>query len=162
VASAGPDTRCGACGAGPLVPRKRYRLRGWAVAVGYTLLVPSLPCLLVAGTLFFYFVWEYRLSEEDTIRLMREASVPGVLIAKAKRTDYLSDERRAELTLRQRWAYDLARRKHEPPYFGADVAALEAAMLCGAFVAAAAVGALLVRKRSILQCERCGAGAAGR
>ncbi len=153
---------CGACHRGTLVARKKHRLSLGFVITGYTLVALSALALLLAIgiMLFAWAITQAGLPAEAQAELDRTA-VPEHIQGKVARHESIPDSALNGLTPEQKKAVrDGQGRMHGQilafgflaVMFGISGAILGILSLCGLIV-----GALLVLRRRVFVCDRCGA-----
>ena len=160
-----PRIACKTCEVGQLVRRRRYRMSGPVVVMGYLFIVLALLCA-IGGT--FGLVDSSAVAAELPGRLaarskstLRSIAVPAPTIEKVVSGEELSASDRSALSEQQHEAIDLARRLNSLTGISEGlrillVAGLSILCLAAAFEACL-VGCLLVMEKRVLQCLTCGA-----
>ena len=157
--------KCKTCETGTMVKRKKYRMSGVVVVIGYIILIPS-----VLGILFGVFgvvtsgaatsgVMDASKTAADSA--LRAVNVPEAVIAKVTALDGLAASDTVSLTSVQRAAI----RSEQLGLSAGIVGAGLGGAIAGGFFLFMAVGSLvsgllgwlLVMKKKVLQCTGCGA-----
>ena len=158
--------RCKTCDTGTLVRRQKYRMSGVVVLIGYILVIPSILGILVgviglvgsgtAGTN------SNQASRNRVESELRAANVPAAVIAKVKdHRNTLAASDTARLTGTQRAAIRSASltlaASDVGTTIGAGIAAGFSIFIMIASLVGGLLGWLLIMKKSVLQCDNCGA-----
>jgi len=158
--------RCKTCDTGELIRRKKYRMSGIVVFIGYILLVPSVLGMLIGGLLLFTTIAKTG-TTVDSIRAeakskLEAAGVPGVVTTKVLDSQPLSESDLGRLTSSQRQVVDEVKLEVSAgtavagpveTFFGAAASLF---ILVSSLVGGL-LGWLLVMKKKVLQCASCGA-----
>ena len=159
--------KCKTCDRGTLVKRKKYRMSGIVVLIGYILVIPSIIGILfgVAGIIGSGSAGTSS-SQASRTRVqadLQAASVPSTVIAKVVRTPArsLAVSDTAPLNGMQRAAVRSASLSLAASEVGTTVGVGLVAGFSIFVVIASLVGGLLgyllIMKKSVLQCDACGA-----
>jgi hypothetical protein len=159
---------CKVCEAGRLQRRRRYRMSGIVVLIGYILLIPSVigmasATVTCAGT-GAAVETASRESQDDARNALMTASIPPDIVERVLSMETLSDSTRARLTREQQRVVDDTRLELSATTLGTDAGAavvgLGSAFIFVTSLVGGLLGWLLVMKKTILQCNRCGAAVA--
>jgi hypothetical protein len=160
-----PSIPCRVCDQGQLVHSKVHRLSGPAVTIGYILLIPSLLGVLLS--LFFLVAsWVGAAAAATelspvTSEALRTTGVPPELQQKLEQGHPVTESEMTSLTPVQRSAIESANRQRAASVAGSGCAAACGTGLAGVGVVLSLVGGLvgwlLVMKKRVLKCNRCGA-----
>lgn len=156
---------CKTCEAGQLRKRKRYRMSGVVVLIGYILLIPSLMGIAFAtmGIVATSSATEQVSGsmKRDVEAKLRTAGVPPAIIQSVVEQHVGSQSDLGELAEPQRQAVQQAKLELAARRVGAGAGAAlagGASLLLGVFsLVGGLLGWLLVMKKSVLQCNGCGA-----
>ena len=160
-----PHVTCKTCDRGSMHQKKKYRMSGMVVFIGYVLLIPSvlglaLSALLIVGTGTAGSQTSAVL-KESTRSTLEDATVPEDIIVKVLDFDDLTDAERQSLTSPQRSAVTAAQLGLAVGTVGAGagiaVAGALALFIGLASLAGALLGWLLTMRKKVLQCDDCGA-----
>lgn len=157
--------KCKTCDTGTLVTRKKYRMSGIVVFIGYIILIPSVFGILVgvlgligSGSAGSSGLQAARTKAEAQLRTAR---VPALVISKLTESRHLVAADTAGLTGQQRAAVRNADLELTASAAGTGIGV---AVVGGAsiFIVVMAlvgglVGWLLIMKKRVLQCDHCGA-----
>jgi hypothetical protein len=157
--------RCKTCDVGTLEHRKKYRLSGIVVAIGYILLIPS-----VLGMLFSLLMMvaagaaatDTRSEMSDSARTrLRDAGMSEPIVQKVVSSKPLTESEKASLTREQNNRIESVQSSMIAGSIGAGAGtAIVGGVLVVFFVMSLVgglLGYLLVMKKRILQCNTCGA-----
>jgi hypothetical protein len=157
--------KCKTCDAGTLQPRKKYRMSGIVVFIGYILLIPSIMGILF-GVIGLFGAGSAGSAGMQTARAvadssLRTAQVPAPVIAKLVQFKPLTATDTASLPASQRRAVRNASLSFSASTAGTGigtglVAGFSMFMIVGSLVGGL-LGWLLIMKKRVLQCDRCGA-----
>jgi hypothetical protein len=156
--------KCRICDEGELKKKKKFRLSGIVVFVGYIILIPSIIGILIGG---FGLVATgsssgevFESLKDDARGEMQAAGVPQNLIESVLEGQGPSDAQRSSLSVEQVRAIDSAQLTLSAGTAGAGIGV---ALAGGAslFVIISSlvggiVGWLLTMKKKVLQCNKCG------
>jgi len=156
---------CQICGQGELKSKKKYRMSGPVVAIGYILLIPSILGMLFG--LLMIFATGSAVSETSTgiKQEVREqlmaADIPGEISEKVITRQALTEEENAMLTEEQSRALADAELTYSASQVGvgagtAIAGGFSAFMVISSFVGGL-IGWLLIMKKKVLQCTSCNA-----
>jgi len=156
---------CKTCDRGSIHQKKKYRMSGMVVFIGYVFLIPSLLGLAFSALLI---VSTGRaggevsaIMEEPTRSTLEDAQVPEDIIVKVLDFDGLTDAERESLTSRQRSAVTAAQLGLAAGTVGAGAGVAVAGAIAVALGVASLVGGLLgwllTMRKKVLQCDNCGA-----
>jgi hypothetical protein len=156
---------CKTCEAGQLKKRKRYRMSGVVVLIGYILLIPSLLGIAFAtmGVVATGSATEQVSGsmKREAEGKLRTAGVPPAIVQSVVDQHAVSQSELGQLTESQRQAVQQARLELAAGTVGAGAGAAlagGASLLFGVFsLVGGLLGWLLVMKKSVLQCNGCGA-----
>lgn len=154
-----PTITCQTCNQGTMKPRKKYRLSGPVVAIGYIFLIPSILGMLIGAlTMFSSGAVGSEMSKENEATYTRELKAAGLSDTQitAAHANTLTPD---TLTTAQYQAYTDARLNHSGASLGTNAGtALGGAMGFGMiifFFCGGLLGYLLVMKKKVLQCTSC-------
>ena len=157
--------KCKTCDAGTLQPRKNYRMSGIVVVIGYVLLIPSIIGILF-GVIGVFGAGSAGSAGMETARAaadseLRAANVPAPVVAKFVAFKPLTAADTASLPASQRRAVrnaslSFAARTAGTGIGAGVVAGFSIFMIVGSLVGGL-LGWLLIMKKKVLQCDRCGA-----
>lgn len=156
---------CRVCDQGQLYQAKVYRLSGPAVTIGYILLIPSLLGIFLSLA-FLIASWVGAISTATklspaTIESLNSAGVPTDIEHRLEEGHPIPQSDMVKLTPKQRSAVELANAELAASVAGSGCAAACGTGLAGIGVVLSFVGGLvgwiLVMKKRVLQCNRCGA-----
>lgn len=157
--------KCKTCDSGTLVQRKKYRMSGVVVVIGYILLIPSVFGILVgvlgivgSGSAGSTSMQAARATADSQLRT---AQVPPSVIANLTEFKDLAAADTLRLTTRQRTAVRSASLSLAASAAGTGIGVAAVAGV-SFFVAVVSLvggllGWLLIMKKRVLQCDRCGA-----
>jgi hypothetical protein len=157
--------RCKTCDTGELLRKKKYRMSGIVVFIGYVLLMPSVLGMLI-GAITLFATGSGTGAALDSIRSeaqekLENARVPPTITTRVLEPQLLTEADLASLTPTQRETIDDIAREIAARRIGAGIGA---ATIGGAslliFVMSLVgglLGWLLVMKKKVLQCTSCGA-----
>lgn len=159
------DIPCRTCESGQLKKRKRYRMSGVVVLIGYILLIPSLLGIAAAT---MGIVATGSATEEVTGSMkeavqgkLRAAGVPPSIVEWVSAQQRVSRAELDQLAEAQRQAVQQAKLELAAGTVGAGAGAVlagGAALLFGVLsLVGGLLGWLLVMKKVVLQCNACGA-----
>ena len=156
---------CPTCKAGALHRRKKYRMSGPVVTIGYILLIPSVLGVLIS--LLFLFAFGSATSvtidsmKDDTRADLVEAGVPDPIIQDVLGFVPVDDNDLADLSGEQRSAVEVAQLALGASLVGAGIGGAfgGGASICFgvSFFIGGLLGWLLIMKKKVLQCVSCGA-----
>jgi len=160
-----PPVICGTCHIGHLIKCKRYRMSTPVVIIGYILLVPSILGIItgiVAFILTSTSVADVTSALNQTSsQILTNAGVPKDIIDTVNTGTTLSPDQLAKLTPQQKQAVDSATIGKSAACCGLGIVASLAGF--GALGAAlisfigGLLGWILIMKKRVLQCHKCGA-----
>lgn len=150
---------------GELIARKRYRMSGIVVLIGYLLLIPSIFgiafCVLMLFATGGATSRTLNQLKEETRQKLVNASVPSTTIEHVLSSQPLSEAERQSLTPDQARAVDDAKLSMSAGMAGVGLGGVFAggASVCVgiASLIGGLLGWLLVMKKKVLQCNRCSA-----
>lgn len=158
--------KCKTCDVGTMVRQKKYRMSGIVVAIGYILVIPSVLGMLfgVVGLIGSGMAGSGGMQGSRTRAQsdLRAANVPAAVIAKlttnhqalvASDTAHLPSRQRAAI---REVSLTLAA-SDAGTAVGAGLAAGFSIFVIIASLVSGLLGYLLIMKKSVLQCDRCGA-----
>ena len=158
--------KCKTCDSGTLVRRKKYRMSGVVVLIGYILVIASIIGILV-GVIGIVGSGSAGTSSKQASRTrveseLRAANVPVTVIAKLKdnrNTLGVSDTARLNGTQRAaiRSASLTLAASDAGTTIGVGIAAGFSVFVVVASLVGGLLGWLLIMKKSVLQCDNCGA-----
>ena|SRR2546425_1219576 len=158
--------KCKTCDRGTLVRRKKYRMSGVVVLIGYILVIPSIIGILI-GVVGIVGAGSAGTSSNQTSRTRVEsqllaANVPVPVIAKLKdHAMTLSVSDTVGLNVKQRAAIRTASltlvASDAGTTIGVGIAAGFSIFMIIASLVGGLLGYLLIMKKSVLQCDICGA-----
>jgi hypothetical protein len=164
-AGVGQQIRCKTCDVGTLERKKKYRLSGIVVAIGYILLIPS-----VLGMLFSIFLlFATGKAATDTTsgisdsakKQLREAGISEPIVQKVVSSQTLTDTEKAGLTREQSITIESIQSSITAGSIGAGagtaIAGGVSVFLFVVSLVGGLLGWLLIMKKRILQCNNCGA-----
>jgi hypothetical protein len=158
------DPICRTCGQGALIRRKKFRMSGPVVVIGFILLIPS-----VLGVLFGILTLVGILAAHpqtpsidlQTRTRLEAQQVPEPVITQVAANKQIDDEQLAALTPQQRTAVRDAQSSVSAHTAGTDAGAVVAGGLSLFVIVMSFVGGLLgwllIMRKRVLQCTRCGA-----
>lgn len=158
---------CQICGQGIMTRKRVFRMSTPVVVIGFVLLVPSILGILFGGLMFAAAMVgssETKASDlEISMARMRLITngVPNDIIEDVAVEKQIGELRLSRLTLAQRSAVREAELKIKSSKLGSGAATacgvgFSFMMIIGAFVGGL-LGWLLIMRKSVLQCSRCGA-----
>ena len=156
---------CKTCDRGSMHQKKKYRMSGIVVFIGYVLLIPSLLGLAFSALLMVSTGQAggevSGVMKETTRSTLEDAQVPEDIIVKVLDFDGLTDADRQNLTSRQRSAVTGAELGLAVGTVGAGagvaVAGALAVVLGVVSLVGGLLGWLLTMRKKVLQCDDCGA-----
>ena len=158
--------KCKTCDTGTMIRKKKYRMSGVVVTIGYILLIPSIFGMLVgvvgllgSGMAGSRGMQAFRTRAESNLRA---ANVPVAVITKVTTNPHaLATSDTAPLSGKQRAAIRNTSLSLAASNAGTTVGAGLAAGFSIFFIILSLVGGLLgwllIMKKRVLQCDRCGA-----
>jgi hypothetical protein len=156
---------CKTCEAGQLKKRNRYRMSGVVVLIGYIILIPSL--LGIAGATMGVVATGSATEqisgslEREAQAKLRAAGVPATVVEQVASRHPVQQAELTQLTEPQRQAVQQAKLELAAGTVGAGAGAAlagGASVLFGVFsLVGGLLGWLLVMKKTVLQCNGCGA-----
>ena len=168
----GAAIRCKTCESGTLVRRKRYRLSGPAVVIGYILLIPSILGILVCIVVGLLSIGggaaagaaSVDIAKRNARTRLEAIGVPASAVSATVDGRPLEEAEESGLTSRQRQAITEARQTIAHASSGGAAAGGLLAIvgsgtsLCAAigFFVNGLLGWLLTMKKTVLQCTACG------
>jgi hypothetical protein len=156
---------CQVCGQGTLLKKKKFRMSGPVVFIGYLFLIPSILGILFGilmlvgtGAATGDIVQE---NKQQYIQELRSGGVPQNLIDKAVAGEVITEADKAPLSKEQRQKLSAAQLNYTAGQAGtgAGVAlagGMSLAMIFGSLVGGL-IGWLLIMKKKVLQCTHCSA-----
>jgi len=165
--SASPKTAlaCHTCGQGSLMKRKKYRMSGPVVLIGYIMLIPSVIGMLIGVLLLFASgsastAVSSAADKETRTRLVAQA-IPEPIIEKVVSSQTITTDDRSTLTPAQRSVVDDATLSLSVGKVGAGAGAVIGGGLSILLIICCFVGGLLgwllIMKKKVLQCTHCSA-----
>lgn len=156
---------CQVCSNGELRKRKKYRMSGPVVVIGYILLIPSIIGMLFGMLLLF---GSGKAADSSFTGIdnkykasLVEAGVPEATIQKALSTGGVTEVDRVALTVEQRKAITDAELSRSAGKVGAGAGTAIAGglgfVLIVLFFVGGLLGWLLIMKKKVLQCVSCNA-----
>jgi hypothetical protein len=152
---------CHTCGQGALIKRTKFRMSGPVVAIGFILLIPSALGMLF-GALMFLMTGMYSsqtsASGEREIRArLAQQEIPEAIITEVASGKPVPGEQLTPLTYPQRAAVHDAQSSLSAQKAGAGVAAGLSLFIIVASFVGGLLGWLLIMRKRVLECTRCGA-----
>lgn len=157
--------KCKTCDAGTMLPRKKYRMSGVVVFIGYLIVIPSIIGVLI-GVLGIVGASSGGSTSMQAARAsadseLRAANVPALVIAKLTEFKELTPADTSRLNRRQRAAVRDVSLSLTASAAGTGIGVAAVAGV-SIFIAVASLvggllGWLLIMKKRVLQCDRCGA-----
>src|SRR6266446_4201294 len=156
---------CRTCGQGTLIARKTFRMSGPVVVIGFILLIPSGLGMLF-GVLMRFLTsmasMQTSTSSERDIRARLVArEIPEPIIVEVVAGNPVSDAETVPLTYQQRAVVHDAQLSASSEKVGAGAATVIAGGFCVFIIVASFIGGLLgwllIMRKRVLQCARCGA-----
>ena len=159
------NPKCSVCEKGELIKKKKYRMSGPVVFIGYIFLIPSILGMLLGMILLF----ATKEATIETISGMQEvlrqelsdANIPEEITNKVVQGKTLTDEDHSLLTDDQRSEISIAELSHGAGQFGAGAGSFIAGGLSIFMIVLSLVGGLLgwllIMKKKVLQCTNCNA-----
>lgn len=156
--------RCKTCDTGELLKRKKYRMSGMVVFIGYILLVPSVLGILVGGIMLVA-TGAGTGAAMDSIQSeaqskLEEAGISRNITTKVLDSQPLSETDRASLNSSQRQVVDEVKLQISAGTVGAGLGVTMAGGVSVFVMISSLVGGLLgwllVMKKKVLQCTHCG------
>jgi hypothetical protein len=157
---------CAACGSGPLVRDRVYRLSGPAVAIGYILLIPSIIGIVGCGILLVLSALGMTIDMDDAMvdtykKMMRDAGITEPIINKVINNEPLTPDDLSTLDFNQvSTIQQVQETKNSAPALACCGLGIFGFGAIGGMIlsfVSGLLGWLLVMKKNILQCRRCGA-----
>lgn len=157
--------KCKTCEGGSLIRRKKYRMSGAVVVIGYILLIPSILGILLS-VLMFGSLQVAGSETMDTVRAsveesLREAGVPDDIIARVASGQDLTAADSSVLTAYQLATVAGAELGRAAGSAGAGLGVAVGAGIAVVIGVASLVGGLLgwllVMRKRVLECDNCGA-----
>jgi hypothetical protein len=164
-AEAAQQIRCKTCDVGTLERKKKYRMSGIVVAIGYIFLVPSVLGMLFSVLMLF----ATGKATTDTASgiydgaktRLRDAGISEPIVQKVVLSQPLTDAEKASLTQEQTSRVESVQSSITAGTVGAGAGAVIAGGVSVFFGIMSLVGGLLgwvlVMKKKVLQCNKCGA-----
>jgi hypothetical protein len=163
-----PKPTCQTCGQGVLIKRKKYRMSGPVVLIGYILLIPCVIGMFFGGMLLAASgsagtTVSVATSKATRTRLETQA-IPEPIIQKVVSLETITADDRSTLTPEQKSAVDAAKISLSANKIGAGMGALMGGgisifLMVSCFVGGL-LGWLLIMKKKVLQCNQCSAAVA--
>ncbi len=156
---------CRTCGQGALITRKTFRMSGPVVVIGFILLIPSVLGMLI-GILMLFLTGaastQTSMSSERDIRARLVAQdIPESIIGEVFASKPVGNAELMSLNSQQQSAIHDAQLSVSAQKVGGGVATFIAGGFCMFIIVASFVagllGWLLIMRKRILQCARCGA-----
>ncbi|MBX3364600.1 MAG: hypothetical protein KF866_07525 [Phycisphaeraceae bacterium] len=151
--------KCKICDEGQLVRRRKHRLSGPAVLVGYILVIPSVIGIAI-GVLLMLLGGVSSVSSANVDNLRRElrsANIPINIVDKiAAGTDLTRAEKRS-LSAQQIRVIDDAIAKHNTTILAAGIAPPLGLGIAISSLVGGTLGYLLIMKKHVLRCAYCSA-----
>lgn len=156
--------RCKTCDTGELLKRKKYRMSGIVVFIGYILLVPSVLGILVGGIMLVA-TGAGTGAAMDSIQSkaqskLKEAGISRVITTKILDSQPLSEADRTGLNYSQRQVVDKVKLEISAGTVGAGLGVTMAGGVSVFVMISSLVGGLLgwllIMKMKVLQCTHCG------
>ena len=156
---------CATCGRGGLVRKKKYRLSGPSIVIGYILLIPSIIGMLVSFLMFIgtgIAATDAKKSLENRNKTtLEQARVPSQIVQKVIGLETVEQSELASLSSEQRRAVTHAQASMSGGTAGTAIGGVFAGgvSVCTgvAFFIFGLLGWLLVMRKWVLQCDQCGA-----
>ncbi|SRR6266496_4726219 len=157
----GQNPLCRTCGEGALIKRTKFRMSGPVVAIGFILLVPSALGMLF-GALMLILTGTYSshisASGEREIRVrLAQQEIPEPIIAEVASGKPVPGEQLTPLTYPQRAAVHDAQSSLSAQNVGAGMAVGFSLFVIIASFVGGLLGWLLIMRKRVLECARCGA-----
>jgi hypothetical protein len=159
------EPKCNVCNQGTLKRKKKFRLSGPAVFIGYIFLIPSILGILFGLTLLFgtgAATTESSKTMKEGIRThLLEANLPQAIIEEVANGRKISQSQKDSLSQNQRIAIESAEMTYSASMVGTGAGAAIAGgfsifVIFSSFIGGL-VGWLLTMKKWVLQCTGCGA-----
>ncbi|HMO51779.1 MAG TPA: hypothetical protein PKE26_17265 [Kiritimatiellia bacterium] len=156
---------CNVCNQGTLTKKKKFRLSGPAVVIGYIFLIPSVFGILFGLVLLFgtgAATSESSQTMKQQIRnQLSSANIPSQLIDKVLNYEVITQSQRDALTQNQRITLESAEFSYKAGTVGTGAGAAIAGgfsifVIFSSFIGGL-LGWLLTMKKKVLQCGNCGA-----
>lgn len=163
-----PALTCQTCGRGALVRRKRYRMSGPVVLIGYILLIPCVIGMLFGALLLFASgsagTAGSAAADKQTRTQLEAQAIPAPIIQKVVSLKPITEDDRSTLTSKQQSVVDEAKLSLSMGKVGAGAGAVIGGGLAIFLIISCFVGGLLgwllIMKKKILQCNLCSAAVA--
>jgi hypothetical protein len=157
--------KCKTCDSGELHKKKKYRMSGIVVLIGYIILIPSILGILGGGFMCVAAgagtTGSIVLIESDARTDLMAAGIPEALTDKIVEMQGLTDTERSSLSVEQLHVVDQVSMEVVAGTAGAGLGGALAGGASFAIMVSSLVGGLLgwllVMKKKVLQCAACGA-----
>lgn len=156
---------CKVCNEGSLKAKKKYRLSGPAIVIGYILLIPSVLGMLF-GLLMLFCTGSAtsetsKTTQQEIKKQLAASNIPKQIVEKVINHETLNRDEKESLTQKQRTALADANLSYSAATIGTGAGAALAGgfsifMIVASFVGGL-IGWLLTMKKKVLQCLNCGA-----
>ena len=156
---------CQVCGQGELKKKKKYRMSGPVVFIGYIFLIPSIFGMLF-GVLMIFATGGAASETSESIRLevrqqLTAANIPEEIIQKVISRNSITEDERYLLSDDQRRTVSDVQMSYSASQVGAGAGTVIAGgfsifVIVSSFVGGL-LGWLLIMKKRVLQCVRCNA-----
>ncbi|HTO54456.1 MAG TPA: hypothetical protein VMR50_13815 [Myxococcota bacterium] len=155
--------KCKVCDSGTLSRKRKYRLSGPAVFIGYVLLIPSVFGVLLGGLMLVASggvgVAAPTAARTAMVEQLQRADIPQPIIEEVVATNDVSSSSLVQLTSAQVEAIDSAKLARSAGATGAAAGAVIAGgvsiFLMVASLCSGLLGWLLTMKKRVLQCGDC-------
>lgn len=154
---------CQVCGQGELKKKKKYRMSGPVILIGYIILIPSILGML-SGVFLVFATGDAASDTAESLKIdarqqLATADIPAEVIEKVISREPLSETDHNLLSDEQSRAISDVRRSYSAGQLGTGAGAVIFGGF-GLFVIIASfvgglLGWLLVMKKGVLQCNRC-------